>query len=322
MLTVKHFTVSCPGIDRALREVEEGLTKIIGNGLPQQLVAHLLPIGGKFNRTRLVLYFAGLKGEIDPVAIKTAVGIELLHWASLVHDDIVDGASIRRGKASCNKKFGYKAALLLGDWLFAQAYRHFTAVGAYHVNMMNRVLHLMTSAELEAACRPTEIFSDSTHHYLRQVYKKTAVFLEACCMLGAKSAEIRSSLRLSAGRFGFWLGTAYQIRDDIHDTLYPELQVNGEISGRPQKQPGLPSVLLRQIRPGSIRLSYERWRESLIEQGIIQTCLELYRRCLIRAGEYLGVFDTGITYGLLEEFLENANRYDPFAVENQESGWN
>lgn len=172
---------------------------------------------GKYLRPSLLMLSANAvtKGEkrFENDLYKLALILELLHSASLVHDDIVDGDIIRRGEATINHVFGNKIAVLAGDTLFSYAFALVTEMYSkvYGQHITNLALS-MCMAELEQANEVTSLES-----YLSVIYGKTAKFMSICCELGGIIGGANEEVISSLSAYGEALGMAYQIIDDSID---------------------------------------------------------------------------------------------------------
>lgn len=180
-------------------------------------------------RPMLILLMAKNFGQITSATQHAAVGLELLHTASLVHDDVVDESAERRGQASVNKVFDNKVAVLVGDYILSTA---LLQVSFTHSEEIVRYL-----AELGRTLSNGEILQLSNiqnqeiseNVYYQVIKQKTAALFEACAALGALSAGADEANIESARRFGQNLGIIFQIRDDIFD--YYDLGEIGKPTG-------------------------------------------------------------------------------------------
>lgn len=187
------------------------------DGLLSQALAYIRQRTGKRMRPMLILLMARNYGCVSDVTQNAAVGLELLHTASLVHDDVVDESSERRGQASVNAEYDNKVAVLVGDYLLSTALLHV----AYTKNT-NIVKYL---AELGRTLASGEILQLSNianaqiseDVYYQVIKQKTAALFEACCAIGALSAGASDENIEKAKKFGQDLGIIFQIRDDIFD---------------------------------------------------------------------------------------------------------
>ncbi len=187
------------------------------NGMLTQALDHIRQRAGKRMRPILILLMAKNFGRITDATQHAAVGLELLHTASLVHDDVVDESGERRGQASVNQVFDNKVAVLVGDYILSTA---LLQVSYTHSEVIVRCL-----AELGRTLSNGEILQLSNIQnqdisediYYQVIKQKTAALFEACAALGAVSAGATESKIESARRFGRNLGIIFQIRDDIFD---------------------------------------------------------------------------------------------------------
>ena len=187
------------------------------DGLLSQALGHIRNRGGKRMRPILILLMAKNFGEISDVTQHAAVGLELLHTASLVHDDVVDESGERRGQKSVNAMFDNKVAVLVGDYILSTALLH---VSYTHSEIIVRYL-----AELGRTLSNGEILQLSNIQnqdisedvYYQVIKQKTAALFEACAAIGALSAGAPEEEIQETKKFGQNLGIIFQIRDDIFD---------------------------------------------------------------------------------------------------------
>lgn len=187
------------------------------DGLLQQALDHIKQRSGKRMRPMLILLCAKAVGEVSDVTLHAAVGLELLHTASLVHDDVVDESAERRGQASVNNLYGNKVAVLVGDYILSTALLH---ISYTHKEVIVRYL-----AELGRTLSNGEILQLSNIHskdfseetYYQVIKQKTAALFEACAAIGTSSAGADDETVENAKNFGRNLGIIFQIRDDIFD---------------------------------------------------------------------------------------------------------
>lgn len=187
------------------------------DGLLQQALDHIKQRSGKRMRPMLILLCAKAVGEVSDVTLHAAVGLELLHTASLVHDDVVDESAERRGQASVNNLYGNKVAVLVGDYILSTALLH---ISYTHKEVIVRYL-----AELGRTLSNGEILQLSNIHskdfseetYYQVIKQKTAALFEACAAIGTSSAGADDETVENAKSFGRNLGIIFQIRDDIFD---------------------------------------------------------------------------------------------------------
>lgn len=187
------------------------------DGLLSQALEHIRRRGGKRMRPILILLVAKNFGKISDVTQNAAAGLELLHTASLVHDDVVDESGERRGQASVNAGFGNKVAVLVGDYILSTAllrisYTHSETI----VRTLAQLGCTLSDGEiLQLSNISNEEISEDV--YYQVIMKKTAALFEACAVIGALSANAKENEVEAAKEFGKNLGIMFQIKDDIFD---------------------------------------------------------------------------------------------------------
>lgn len=178
---------------------------------------HLMQAGGKRMRPALYLLCSRNENVDAHKEIAMAVAIELIHMATLVHDDVIDNASIRRGIPTANARWGNKVSVLSGDFLFAKA---FSLIAQYPDNDSLEILTdvICSLCEGEIVQIQGQFQPDQTEeNYLERIAKKTACFIAASCALGGISARMNKEGVKSLYQYGYSLGMAFQITDDILD---------------------------------------------------------------------------------------------------------
>jgi octaprenyl-diphosphate synthase len=218
-------------IQRELERVGTGLRSLAGSfgfSATDEIVAGFFERPGKFLRPALSLFSAqsvnSLKSEkVGEPFVQLGIGVELIHSASLVHDDILDDDLSRRGQKTVNGAWGNKVALLVGDALYSRAFGTLTRI--LSVEQMLDVVglnELMVSAEVEQA--RSKKLTRAT--YFRVIEGKTARFMSLCCALGASLATGTPSQVAALATFGLQFGLAYQLFDDAldHDLACDEVE--------------------------------------------------------------------------------------------------
>ena len=187
------------------------------DGLLSQVLAHIRQRGGKRMRPMLTLLMAKNYGQISSVTHHAAVGLELLHTASLVHDDVVDESSERRGQASVNATYDNKVAVLVGDFILSTALLHVSKTGNQRiVEYLAELGRTLAAGEiLQLTNIQNQDISEDVYYQI--IKNKTAALFEACASIGALSAGASDADVKRAGQFGQDLGIMFQIRDDIFD---------------------------------------------------------------------------------------------------------
>ncbi len=175
----------------------------------------LLDAGGKRLRPALVLLCARA-GEYDPeVAVPAAAALELLHLASLVHDDVIDRGTLRRGFPTVNSRWGDALAILTGDYLFGKALLAVSALPSAAVRQMGGVIGELVGGEVDQQLGRGK--KPGLDEYLNRIGRKTAALLATSCRMGAVLGRVPEAVAARLGEYGWWLGLTYQVVDDLLD---------------------------------------------------------------------------------------------------------
>lgn len=172
---------------------------------------------GKEMRPVLVLLSARLCGEITDRSYTAATMIELLHTATLIHDDVVDDADQRRGLPSINKVWKNKAGVLLGDFLLARGLLVAVETNEFELlRVLSTTVQRMSEGELRQM-KASKLQNMTEEKYYKIITEKTGSLLVACCECGAISASAEPDIRQRMKQIGYHIGLAFQIRDDLLD---------------------------------------------------------------------------------------------------------
>jgi len=187
------------------------------DGLLSQALSHIRQRGGKRMRPMLILLMAKNYGEVTRVTQHAGVGLELLHTASLVHDDVVDESAERRGQASVNACYNNKVAVLVGDYILSTALLHVSKTANQRiVEYLAELGRTLAAGEiLQLSNIQNQEISEAVYYQI--IKNKTAALFEACAAIGALSADASEEDVRRAAQFGQDLGIIFQIRDDIFD---------------------------------------------------------------------------------------------------------
>ena len=200
-----------------LEAVVEAMKHIITNELPmiEQVSGHLLQMRGKMFRPTLSLLASETAGTPEPRVVTVAAVVELMHLASLVHDDSVDHSALRRGLPTVNSLFSHQVSVIMGDFLYSRALEALVALGDLDLmRVLTSVSTQLTVGEMrQLAAVEALAFSEADYEALIQA--KTASLLGAACETGAMcgASQYREPLR----RYGERLGMAFQVADDMLD---------------------------------------------------------------------------------------------------------
>ena len=212
-----------------IEKVEQFLKDDIKTSVPliNEVILYLLSSGGKRLRPVFLALSArmcGYKGENIPAM--SAV-IEYIHTATLLHDDIIDGAKYRRKRPTANSLYGNDVAVLCGDFLYSRSYITLTEYGAKQVQMiLSSAALTMSEGEVIQLLKTGDInltFDD----YIQIITRKTAVLFSAACEIGGRLAEVSEDKIKALKDFGYYLGLGFQMTDDILDYMG-----NPEITGK------------------------------------------------------------------------------------------
>ena len=185
--------------------------------LVDQVAEHIISGGGKRLRPLLVVLAGRACGQEGTAHIEAAAFIEFIHTATLLHDDVVDGSSMRRGRDTANEVFGNQASVLVGDFVYSRAFQMMASLTSQPVMEImaeatntiaeGEVLQLMNAHDPET----------TEHRYLEVIYRKTARLFQAGAEVAAVLAGAPAPERLGLAAYGKHLGTAYQLVDDVLD---------------------------------------------------------------------------------------------------------
>jgi octaprenyl-diphosphate synthase len=214
-----------------LAEVERILAETLENPRPcvSRLVAHLEHYRGKRLRPALLLLTARVCGAIRPAHHVLGAVVEMIHTATLVHDDVLDEADVRRHVATVNAGWGNQTSILLGDYLFTHAFHLASSVDAEACRIIGRATNLVCEGELRQVSQRGNL-ALREKEYLEIVEGKTAELTSCCCRLGALYSGASPSTVESMSHYGRWLGIAFQITDDVLD-LIGEERITGKSLG-------------------------------------------------------------------------------------------
>ena len=187
------------------------------DGLLGQALEHVRAKGGKRMRPILILLMTKSFGKVTSVAQYAAVGLELLHTASLVHDDVVDESGERRGQASVNASYNNKVAVLVGDYILSTALLNIARTNDCDIvcDLAELGRTLSNGEILQLTNIANTNFSEEV--YFEVIKQKTAALFEACAVIGAKAGGADRQAVEAARAFGRNVGVIFQIRDDIFD---------------------------------------------------------------------------------------------------------
>ncbi|HEY3133447.1 MAG TPA: polyprenyl synthetase family protein [Gemmatimonadaceae bacterium] len=282
-----------------LDKVSSAMAEIVASDLPLvgQVSAHLLAMRGKMFRPTLLLLSSEVAGEPDEQAITLGATLELIHLATLVHDDAVDHSVLRRGMPTVNALFSHQISVIMGDFLYSTALTNLVALGNLEaLQALTRASTEMTLGEMRQLA-VTEPLRFSEREYYDLIRSKTASLMRTACELGALSGARRYCDAL--GAFGENLGMAFQITDDLLD-YREEKETTGKPSGLDLREHKVTLPLIHALRemPASSRKEVERLFDT-------ETASDEDIASVVRIVEENGGFEYARAQG--EEFAERAN---------------
>lgn len=202
-----------------LAEVEVEIRRELSSPVPliQEMGGYIAGAGGKRLRPILLLLAARLADYRGPRAVRLACVVELLHTATLIHDDVVDQAPLRRGHPSANARWGDDASVLVGDHLYSKSFAMLVRDNDRAVmETLARATVSMTEAEVfQLQLKRSGLTSEAD--YVRIITQKTASFISACCRIGALLGAVAPAQTEALTRYGLDIGIAFQISDDALD---------------------------------------------------------------------------------------------------------
>lgn len=228
---------------------------------------HTLKAGGKRIRPIFVL-LAGKFGHYDIEVLKNvAVALELIHMGSLVHDDVIDNADLRRGQPTVMSKWDNKIAMYTGDFVFALALELMTNIEKplAHKILANTMVEV-TVGEIQQI-KDKYRFDQNFRDYFRRIKRKTALLIAASCQLGAIAADVDESIHKKLYHFGYYIGMSYQITDDILDFTSTEEKL-GKPAGSDLLQGNITAPALFAMKDPEIRRKIELVHEHMLPADI------------------------------------------------------
>jgi len=211
-------------IGEDLKSVELQFRKDLESDVPliRKVGEYVLSSGGKRVRPALLLLAARLCGYHGDKAVPLASVVEFIHTATLLHDDVVDSATLRRGLASANTLWGNEASVLVGDFLFSKSFSLMVAVGSLDIlRVLSDATTVIAEGEVMQLLCTGEI-DLSEERYIEVVRSKTAILMSAACEAGAILGNASPVQQKSLADFGMSLGIAFQLMDDTLDYIATE----------------------------------------------------------------------------------------------------
>ncbi|MEE9515280.1 MAG: polyprenyl synthetase family protein [Candidatus Brocadiales bacterium] len=273
------FTETLKPVNSSMMEVEQRLFTDLAadNREVGEIILHVSRFKGKRFRPAVLLLSGKVCGKIAPQHLDLAVVAELIHIATLIHDDVIDEATMRRHVETVDAKWGREISILLGDYIWS---RGFTILASMDSQMatyiMSQTVNIMCEGELVQLIRRYDL-SLTEEEYLDIIERKTARLIATCCRLGAMFAGANRSMQETLASYGLKIGMAFQIVDDCLDIVGSEDEMGKSLSTDLQKgKLTLPIIRLAGNLPETRRESTCSWIFETLNDQYRGTLLELF----------------------------------------------
>ena len=204
---------------RDLAQVDEVIAKRLSSGVPLvgQVAQYIISAGGKRLRPVILLLTSGALGYQEAHKYSMAAVVEFIHTATLLHDDVVDESTLRRGRPTANENFGNPASVLVGDFLYSRAFQMMVDAGSMRImQVLADATNVIAEGEVLQLMNMHDASLDEAA-YLHVIRSKTAKLFEASARLAAILAKTSPELEEACADYGQALGTAFQVIDDVLD---------------------------------------------------------------------------------------------------------
>jgi len=314
---------SFPELKRDLNQVENTIRHCVDSKVPlvREACEGLLDAGGKRLRPMLSLVSAryGRQDSHSKDIIKAAAAVEIIHMATLVHDDIIDESQLRRGRQTVQSRWGKDVAVFVGDFLLTRALVLLSGVQVISnqvVSMVARAMKYICEGEIQQFADRYSL-DRGVASYLRRIRGKTAILFAVSCALGAACSRSDRKVISTLVRYGLNFGMAYQIHDDIMDFVCP-----AERMGKPRLHDvrtgvyTLPVIVAANdphyggrvsrlaLNPNSTDDWADKLADAVVSSGAIRSCMDLMRRYADRASHYISNLPSSPYNRLLESLVE------------------
>lgn len=290
-------------IEKDLATLESSIDELISTRVEyiKEIVTYIIRSGGKRVRPVLVMLSSKLCGYRGKKHIPYAAIIEFIHTATLLHDDVVDNAKTRRGLSTVNTVWGNEPSVLVGDFLYSRSFELMSRDGNNEIlKTISRVTTALSEGEILEIVKTADITTTEEDYY-EIIGNKTAVLFGAACEIGAILGNCSRNKRTALKEFGYNLGIAFQLKDDVLDlTSYND--VLGKHVGTDLKEGKLTLPLIHALK--NAKESERAYLEKIITKGrITQRDFERVRGIIEKTG--------GIAYTMeaTERYLETARQH-------------
>ncbi len=261
-------------------EVDKVIARRLDSAVPLvgDVARYIISAGGKRLRPVLLLLTCGALGFREAQRFNLAAVVEFIHTATLLHDDVVDESTLRRGRSTANEAFGNPASVLVGDFLYSRAFQMMVEADDMRVmQILAEATNVIAEGEVLQLMNMHDASLDEAA-YLRVIRSKTAKLFEASARLGAVLAESSPAVEAACGAYGQALGTAFQVVDDVLDYSGETAEMGKNLGDDLREgKATLPLIMAMQLGTGAQR---DMIREA-IETGAVtqlQAVVEIVRQ--------------------------------------------
>ena len=304
-------------LNNDLKKIENELEYVLDahSQLLKESSLHYLQAGGKRIRPVFVLLSAKFGNYNFQIVKDVAVSLELIHMASLIHDDVIDDAYTRRGRPTVKAKWDNKISMYTGDYILARALEIITSLNNVEAHkILSKTMVELSIGEIEQI-RDKYNFEQTITNYSRRIKRKTALLIAASCQLGGIAADVPRDVHIKLAKFGYYAGMAFQITDDILDFTSTEAKL-GKPAGEDLLQGNITLPVLLAIKNPDVKSQIEKVNEymdsdelsAIIEliknTGAINKAMQISNLYLQKANQVLNVLPPNPTKKLLGTMLK------------------
>lgn len=278
----------CLPVKEELDQLHDAMREKINSNvsLVTEVAEYIIGNGGKRLRPVLCLLASKLVGYKGGQAIQCAAGLEFIHTASLLHDDVIDHAEMRRGRASTNAKWGNHISVLVGDFFYCRSSDVFTKTGQLEiVQLITDTITKTTEGEVFETVKSNEL-DIREEDYLKIIADKTAVLFAAACEVAGCLGKVSEEFQIALRNYGTHVGMAFQLTDDYLDYVSNEDQL-GKTRGKDLREGKLTLpliVALRQATDGEAHIIKEALLAERLDESRFKEVLGILEK--FRALEY------------------------------------
>jgi octaprenyl-diphosphate synthase len=296
-------------IEEDLKTLESSIQELIATRVSfiKEIVNYIIKSGGKRVRPILVILTAKLCGYKNEKHISYAAIIEVIHTATLLHDDVVDNAQTRRGSSTANIVWGNEPSVLVGDFLYSKSFELMAEDGNHEIlKTISKATTALSEGEILELLKTSDI-DTREEEYFEIIGNKTAVLFSAACEIGAILSNIDKEKRLSLKNFGYNLGIAFQLTDDMLDYISCD-NILGKHVGTDLKEGKVTLPLIHTLKltnekeKTSIKKvldknkvtikDFERVRNIILKYGGIDYTSTIAKQYINTAKNFLNIFQT------------------------------